>query len=235
MGIIIFVIIQVLLFTAGWLSAIRQSPEGKNERLPLVYRILLSVSLLISSLFAFLNTHSLYSTWVLCGMMSSFLGDLAMAEVLPFKNRLTGGMLFFGAAHVLYITSYINTIHFYGLKLINPSFAIPLSLYGILIGAAWSILIRNPEKNKLINAGSLVYAAWLGFMASCAAELAILLRGTWWLTSAGALLFAMSDLTIGLTKIGKKEYKNPEIFIWLTYVTGQAGIIYAPWINSLIH
>lgn len=234
MELVLFIMAQVLLFTAGWLSAIKQSPDGINARLPLVYRILLSISLLISSLFAFLNTHSIYSMWVLLGMLSSFLGDLAMAEVLHFKNRLIGGMLFFGIAHMLYITSYIMTIHQYGLKLLNPTFAIPLSLYMILITASWIILIRNPERGTLLNAGSFLYAMWLGFMASCAAELALLVGNTWWLTSAGALLFAMSDLTIGLTMIGKRKFRNPEIFIWATYVAGQAGIIYSPWIHSLL-
>lgn len=235
MKVVLFVMVQILLFTAGWLSAARKSSISLNVRLPLIYRILLSASLLISSLFAFLNTHSLYSMWVLLGMLSSFLGDLAMAEVLPFKNRLAGGMLFFGIAHMLYITSYIGTIHQYGLKLLNPTFAIPVSLYGLLIIVSWFIFVRSPENSTFINIGSFVYAIWLGFMASCAAELAILLGSAWWLTSAGAFLFAMSDLTIGITKLGKKKFKNPEIFIWLTYVAGQAGIIYTPWIHSLFH
>lgn len=231
----ILIILKIIIFLKGWQAAVSQSAGGTNARLPIICRVLLSLLLVTASLFAYLYTRSICSRWVLLGMLASFLGDLSMAEIIPFKNRLAGGMFFFGIAHILYIISYAETARSYGMKLFNPGFAAPLLLYGLVAGLLWAFLVRNPENGVFINAASAVYAMWLGFMASCAAELGILLNGCWWITSLGALLFTMSDLTIGATGIGKRHFKNPEIFIWLTYVAGQAGIIYAPWIGILFN
>ena len=97
----------------------------------------------------------------------------------------------------------------------------------ILIG--WSFLIRNPKQKKALYIGGLAYGLWIGIMASFALSLAITLGGTWWMAAAGALLFAVSDAIIGVTKIGGISFRYSEIWVWLTYVLGQMGIIYAGW------
>jgi YhhN-like protein. len=164
-------------------------------------------------------------------MAASFLGDLAMAEIIPFNNRIVGGMLLFGIAHILYIISYTKAARFLGGMLIDISFIIPAFLYGIIAVYAWFFHIRSSKISYSVNAASLVYSLWLSFMASTALQLAIKFGSRWWAAAAGAFLFVLSDFIIGVSMIGKTKFKSPEIFIWFTYLAGQAGIIYAPWIS----
>ena len=43
--------------------------------------------------------------------------------------------------------------------------------------------------------------------------------------------FYISDTIIGITDIGRAALKRPHLWIWLTYVLGQMGIIYGVWIG----
>jgi len=57
------------------------------------------------------------------------------------------------------------------------------------------------------------------------------LGGWWWIIPLGAVLFYISDTIIGITDIGRVMLKRPHLWIWLTYIMGQMGIIYGVWLG----
>jgi hypothetical protein len=175
----------------------------------------------------------MYSQWVFLGMLASFGGDLIMARLIRLPNRLIGGMVAFGIAHGLYITAYVQTIQANAAALPNSGLWLGLALYGLFTVGGWWFLIRNPQKETAINIGALVYGLWISTMASFALALATALGGAYWITALGGLLFVSSDFIIGATDIHGIQLKNANDWIWLTYVAGQMGIIYAAWVWSL--
>ena len=230
-------LVQIALFVGGILGPWRDAPERKNNgRLPLVARMLLSFSLLVAALLiwlfqpdrpASLGIGQPYVQWVLFGMFASFIGDLIMARLIPTPNRLIGGMIAFGIAHALYITAYVQTLRANAAELPNTGLWIGLGLYGVISIFGWWLLIRNPARGTAINLGALVYGVWIGAMASFALALAVGLGGGWWIAALGGLLFVASDFIIGITDIRGIALKNANDWVWLTYVAGQMGIVYA--------
>ena len=92
-------------------------------------------------------------------------------------------------------------------------------------------LYRNPSPGDLdyeiVNVGALVYGSWIAVMAAFALGMAAALGGGWWLAVLGGLSFVVSDFLIGITDIGGVDIENANDWIWLTYLAGQMGIIYA--------
>lgn len=206
------------------------SDDPKKIRLPLPARIILSFSLVLA---AFLISFSLRNTvgyLVFLGMAISCLGDLFNAEVIPLPVPLLGGMTAFGVAHCLYIAALNLLIKPTGI-LTSTWFWIGLVAAWMATAIAWRLLIYNPERIPALRYGSLIYALLIGTMAYFTIIVGITLGGWWWLLPLGALFFYISDTIIGVYDIGKTELKKPELWIWLTYVLGQMGIIYGTWIG----
>jgi uncharacterized membrane protein YhhN len=224
---------QLILFAAGILGPWRDAPELKNNgRLPRPIRMLLSFSLLVAAFVIWQSgaKQPAYAQWVCFGMFASFIGDLIMARLIPLPNRLIGGMIVFGIAHALYITAYVQTIQANGAVLPNAGLLFGLVFYMVVTLDGWMFWIRNPLKGTAVNLGALVYGLWIGVMASNALALAAALGGAFWTTALGGLLFVASDFIIGVTDIRGISLKNANDWVWLTYVAGQIGIIYAAWI-----
>lgn len=226
-----FLLVQITLFAIGILGPWRDALELKNNgRLPRPVRMLMSVFLLIAAFGLWQNGGKLmavYSQWVFFGMLASFVGDLMMARLIPLPNRLIGGMVAFGIAHALYITAYVQTIGALDAAVLNSGFWLGAGFYGVVSIVGWLVLIRNPNKSASINIGALLYGTWIGLMASFALALAVVIGGVFWLTALGGLLFIASDFMIGVTDIRGIRIANANDWIWLTYVAGQMGIIYA--------
>ncbi len=223
-------LIQLVLFATGIFGPWRDAPERKtNGRLPLVARMLLSASLVVAAFVIWQSgaRQATYAQWVMFGMLASFIGDLIMARLIPLPNRLIGGMVAFGIAHALYITAYVQTIQANGAMLLNSGLFLGFGFYAVVSIGGWWLLIRNPQKGTAINIGALVYGLWISVMASFALALATAVGGAFWLTALGGLLFVVSDFIIGVTDIRGISLKNANDWVWLTYVAGQMGIIYA--------
>jgi hypothetical protein len=233
MTVVALFLTQIVLFAIGIFGPWRDAPELKNNgRLPRLLRMLLSASLLVAAFVIWQSSGkllSVYSEWVFFGMCASFIGDLIMARLIPLPNRLIGGMLAFGIAHALYIAAYVQTIGALDAAVLNTGFWLGVGFYGVVSVVGWLALIRNPDKSASINLGALVYGAWIGLMASFALALAVVIGGAFWVTALGGLLFIASDFIIGITDIRGIQIKNANDWIWLTYIAGQMGIIYAAW------
>lgn len=229
---ILYTLIAILL--AGVFIATGKKPDAKCKvRLPKPIRILLSILLAFSAFLIWQSSQYayVYCTWVLIGMLLSLIGDLAMAEVIAFHNRMVGGMVFFFLAHCSYITAYIRTLNQSSLPLISWNFIIIFAFLEITVYLVWRYFIMNHEGKQGLNIGSLLYGFCIAFMASTAVSLAVTVGRPWYAAAAGAILFMISDLIIAVTKIGTASFNYSEIYIWVTYVSGQIGIIYSPWLK----
>jgi uncharacterized membrane protein YhhN len=222
---------QVALFVIGVLGPWRDAPEHHtNGRVARPIRMTLSLSLLLAAALVYHHVPlalTRYAGWVLLGMLVSCVGDFIMARIIPVPNRLIGGMAAFGLAHALYITAYLRTLARHGLEFPNAGFWVGLVLYGLLTIIGWQVFIRNPQKRTALNVGALLYGIWIGVMAAAALALATGLGGATWATALGAFAFVVSDFLIGATDIRGARFANANDWIWLTYVLGQMGIIYA--------
>lgn len=230
MLILLLALFQLALFLIGIVGPWRDAPELKNNgRLPRPIRMLLSLSLVVAAWVIWRGNASLpiYAQGVAFGMLASFLGDLIMARLIPLPNRLIGGMIAFGCAHILYVTAYVQTIQARYGEVFNQGLFLGLGFYIVIATFGWLGFIRNPDKDALTNFGALGYGTLIGVMASFALALAVDVGGKFWLTALGGLVFVLSDFIIGVTDIRGVQIRNANDWIWATYVLGQAGIIYA--------
>ncbi|EGL15421.1 lysoplasmalogenase family protein [Paenibacillus sp. HGH0039] len=221
--------VQVILFAAGTGLGMSDARRKSTEvRLPLWVRMLISLTLTAAA-FALWRDDPASSSkeWIFWGMAWSFIGDLSMAGIIPWRHPMIGGMLTFAVAHVFYIAAFAAALHREGLDLMNAGLAVAAVFYGLVLIAAWLLLIRNPDAPRLFNTGSLVYGLWIGAMASAAAAMAWSLGGALWLTAVGGLLFVVSDTIIGAAAIGGRSLRHQGYWVWLTYVAAQMCIVYA--------
>jgi hypothetical protein len=206
------------------------SDDPKQIRLPLPVRVILSLSLVLTAFLISLSLRSAISNLVLLGMILSYFGDMFNAEVIPFPVPLLGGMTAFGAAHCFYIAAFYFLLKPTG-ALIPVYFWICLAAVWLVTTICWRQFIRNPERIPALNFGSLIYALLIGTMTYFAFIVGLILGDWWWIILPGALFFYISDTIIGVTDIGRVALKKPHLWIWMTYVLGQMGIIYGVWIG----
>lgn len=215
----------------GWgLNQGRQivSDDPKKIRLPLIIRIILSLSLVLTALLISLSLRNITGNLLLLGMIFSFIGDLFNAGVIPLKNPRIGGMLAFAPAQILYIAAFYTLLET-GLSLYA---GLILAAFWLAIIISWWFFIRNPEKKLALNLGSLIYSLLLGTMLCFAFITALQLAGWWWMILVGAFLFFISDTIIGITDFGGLAMIRPHLWIWLTYIPAQMGILYGAWLGS---
>lgn len=228
--IILSVLASGQLLLLGWgLDQGRQiiSDNPKEIRLPLPARIILSFSLVITALCISLSLRNLTGNLLLWGMIFSFIGDLFNAGVIPLKNPRIGGMLSFAPTQILYAAAFYSLLEA-GMPLHSR---IILAVFWLALITNWWFFIRNPEKIPALNLGSLIYSLLLGTMLCFALITALQLTGWWWMILAGAFLFFLSDTIIGLTDFGGLAMKKPHLWIWLTYIPAQMGILYGIWLG----
>ncbi|MFD3448175.1 lysoplasmalogenase [Microbacteriaceae bacterium 4G12] len=213
---------QVLLFLIGWGWSVLKTKQGGNWVLPLPVRIVLSFSLTGAALWLWVQDPvSPYKQWVAIGMTLSTVGDLFMAGMIPFANRLIGGMVAFAIAHCFYVTAFVQTGFSWTGAIVG------FVIYGSCLIFGWLFFIRNEKQPALYTIGALVYGLWVGGMACFALALSFAYGGGWWLPAIGGALFVISDSIIGVADIGERKIKHAELWIWLTYVAAQMTIVYS--------
>lgn len=153
---------------------------------------------------------SVYPKLMVIGFACSWIGDV-MLHWDPKTPRIIAGGLGFLTAHVLFITSYIKTEG----SLTGKTTIISARDIFIIIGVfALAVIIYFALKLK---AGKLlvpiaIYAVVLSFMIAKAVDLGIALFDTKpvaaILIPTGAFMFAASDFTLGISFLGKTDFKK---------------------------
>ncbi|UHA71998.1 lysoplasmalogenase [Paenibacillus sp. 481] len=198
-----------------------------ERRFPLAESMLLSISLVTAAAALYvLEVVPAYSLWIAIGMLFSFVGDLSMAQLLPWRNWLIGGMLTFGIGHVFYMIGFANMATQFGGTIWNTGFLIATFIALIVHTIGWTKWVRNDRQPRILNIGSYLYGLWVAGTAVFAFAMWWALDGLWWLPAIGGVLFVLSDLIIGYTDIGQRRVPNHRLWIWITYVAAQACIVY---------
>lgn len=207
-----------------------QPDAARRNRLPRPARMMLSATLLLAALL-WLRVDSQggllrYGAWIVLGMALGLLGDLFMAGLLVRKPRnLPFGILAFGLGHLAYTYAFWTLGRTLGLG------AGPVWLWSWLLtlGAGlllWTLLLRQPARGLVLNAGTLVYALLIALMSGTAFAVA-LQTSTLWPLAAGAALFMVSDFVLGREIMRGSRFPFVGDVIWVTYTAAQMLIVYA--------
>lgn len=199
--------------------------QGRH-RIPLLVRMVSSAILVVCGLVlardrAAEQSGDRSAALMAAGMGCGFVGDLAMAQVLPLPNHVIGGMLAFGVGHVLYIRAFVERARRLGQRAVVPTV---MGGAWLIAGAGWWALVRNPSLAPALNYGALVYAALLSSMGGCAVSLATQEQRQRLLALAGPL-FIGSDMLLA-RELFQGVPAGGDI-IWVTYITSQALIVYS--------
>lgn len=162
---------------------------------------------------------------VAVGMSLSFVADLIMAEIIRLPNRVLGGIAVFALAHLAYIAAILLLARALGR---TPAGAMLAGAAVCVLGGAiyWRAAVDSPRAPAALRGGSLLYLAMLGTMTGMALGMAL----TWpalWSLAAGALLFFISDAILGNQIFRDHNWPGVGDVVWVTYILGQAGIVWA--------
>lgn len=166
-----------------------------------------------------------YALLIAVGMSLSFIADLIMAEMIRLPNRVTGGVVVFGLAHLTYIGAYVSGGVVLGL--LRPVLLAGSAVFWVAVGAVvWYRWVRHPSLAPLFNISSLGYTLVIKVMVAVAGALA-LAAGQLWLPFGGALSFFISDMILGNQIFHRHDWPYVSEVVWVTYILGQAGIVWS--------
>lgn len=199
---------------------------NKYRRMPLWTRIVSSAVLVILAWFLMWQVGTRYSVFIAIGMTLGFVGDLYMADLIPWpRPHVLGGMGSFGLGHIAYISGlldYARTNHIAG-----PERWLSWLVWLLIAAVIWYILIyRGAEESQrtILHTAALPYALLLastvGTSMGIAWSIPIL-----WVFTIGAMLFLFSDLLIAIDLFNHKQFYLMGDVIWLTYGPAQMLII----------
>ncbi|HEY53372.1 MAG TPA: hypothetical protein G4N94_07945, partial [Caldilineae bacterium] len=110
-------ILWAMLLFGGF--AFGSDPEKRYRRMPVWTRMASSATLVLAAwswwLFVQHTGAGNYALLIAVGMSFGFLGDLAMAKLLPIRNRVAGGIASFGIGHLFYIAALVGFGNLVGL------------------------------------------------------------------------------------------------------------------------
>jgi len=170
-----------------------------------------------------------YALLVAIGMTFGFLGDLALAGLLPGGRNVIGGITAFGIGHILYITAFLR---FAGqARFDDPRRWVALAIW-LLIGlVGWYVIVyrgaaATGEGVTIIHWIALPYALLLATTAGLATGLA-LADGRFIPLAIGAALFLVSDLILAGDMFSGLSFPLIGDVIWLTYGPAQMLIVFS--------
>jgi hypothetical protein len=220
------------LFIISNLAAIvfgKPSPDRTRRAIPWLQRSTSLQLAIMAWLFWGLGARDTplagYALLIALGMSLSFIADLIMAEIIRLPNRVLGGIVTFGLAHLIYLGAYISggTV----LGLLRPELLIGSAIFWLVVGfAVWYRWVRHPSLAPLSNASSLGYTLLITVMVAGAGAL-VLADGRMWLPFGGAVLFLASDVILGNQIFHRHTWLYVGEVVWVMYILGQAGIVWS--------
>ena len=212
------------LLVGGWLFGQAQKPD--NRRIPAWTRMGSSLALVVAGWsLAWLARHSAAATFsvlIAAGMTLGFLGDLFMAQWLPLKEPVLGGIGAFGLGHITYIVAMLLLAN-------RPGTGLRWAAWGVwlLIGlAGWFVIVYPGTRPAALRWAALPYTLLLASTAGVATGLA--LHSSAFLRLAiGAGLFFVSDLILATELFTAFRFPAMGDAVWLTYGPGQMLMVYS--------
>lgn len=224
--------ILLALFLLSNIAAIafgKPSPDRTRRAIPWLQRSTSLQLAIMAWLFWALGLRetalSLFSLLIAAGMSVSFVADLIMAEILRAPNRVMGGIVVFGAAHITYIAAYAAGGMALGV-MNGPVWAVCIAALVAAGAFLWRTFVSSPSAPPLLNRGALGYTLLITVMVAAALAVSIG-DGRLWPLAAGAGLFLVSDLILGNHIFRQNNWPYVSEAVWLTYIAGQAGIVWS--------
>lgn len=220
------IIIQTAIYI--WGVIINSSTPSGN--LPVPIKICLSLSFVIAAfLIKYFNKPRAYTKFIALGMEFCFMGDLINSNVVPMINSFfvitVASIACFGIGHILFIIAFVKTLKSSGIPVLGMPFYIGIIFYWAITIISWWLLIFPVDKS-FMSYGVLGYGLWVSTMAAFSWPL-VKIKKKYLLVAAGAFMFVVSDIFLGVTGIGGKYVPYRDAIIWATYVLALMGIIYS--------
>ena len=222
----VFVVSNVAALALG-----TPNPTRTRRALPWLQRSTSLQLALLAWVFSLAGRDTALAPWTLgiaIGMSVSFVADLIMAQMIRLPNHVLGGMVVFALAHTAYLWAYVQLGQRLGL-LRAPAVILSLVVFWALGLVLWRRLVYTPTAPAALTYGALGYMLFLAAMTAVAVALT-LAEPRLWTLGPGAVLFLVSDAILGNQLFRKHEWPYVSEAVWLTYIIGQAGIV---WANGL--
>lgn len=220
-------ILWALLLFGGFLLG---KPTGEPlRRMPLWTRMTSSLLLVIATwtwaVLARGTAAQTFAQWLALGMTFGLLGDLSMAGLIPWGQRVLGGIAMFGLGHLFYITALVGFGNSQGLDQAGVRWG--TLLVWLLIGfLGWYLMVFRGQNSTVLHWAALTYALLLASTAGFATGLA-LQAPQFTPMAVGAALFLISDLILAGNLFSGLRFPLLDDVVWLTYGPGQMLIVYA--------
>ncbi len=215
------------LLLGGWLFGSAKKPD--DRRMPAWTRMGSSLVLVIAGWsWAWLARQSpaaRFGVLIAAGMALGFLGDLFLAEWLPLKEPVLGGIAAFGLGHIAYLAAMLLFGNHHGL-------AEPGARWGawgawLLIGVAgWLVIVYPGIQPAALRWAALPYTLLLASTAGLATGLAVQSVAFVPLAIGGGLFF-VSDMILATELFTTFRFPAMGDAVWLTYGPGQMLIVYS--------
>jgi len=166
-----------------------------------------------------------YSLYLAIGMTLGFIGDLFMAQLVPVKAYVLGGIGSFGLGHIVYIIAFAT---FGDANQFNE----PGVRWGALIVwwlvalVGWYFVVFRGQKHTFLHYAALPYALLLATTAGLATGLAAQ-ESVFIPLAIGTALFLLSDLILAAQLFNGLHFKMIGDVVWLTYGPAQMLIVYS--------
>lgn len=168
---------------------------------------------------------STYALLVALGMTFGFLGDLFMAQLIPLKDYVLGGIGSFGIGHIFYIVAFVSFGNQQGLN--EPRARWGALIVWLLIGmVGWYVVVFRGQEPTFLHYAALPYALLLASTAGFATGLA-LQAGGFIPLAIGAALFLLSDLILAAQLFNNLFFPFIGDVVWGTYGPAQMLIVYS--------
>jgi hypothetical protein len=203
--------------------------DSGTHRMPTWTRMASSFTLVIAAWawlwFARGTTADRYSLLIAVGMTLGFVGDLFLAQLLPGREPVLGGIGAFGLGHIAYVAAILSMANRHGLDAPGPRWG-ALAVCLAVGAVGWFLLVSRGNQPALLRWAALPYALLLASTAGFATGLAVQ-AGQFIPLSVGASLFLVSDLILAGQLFSGLFFPLIGDVIWFTYGPGQMLIVFS--------
>ncbi|HON77895.1 MAG TPA: lysoplasmalogenase [Spirochaetota bacterium] len=176
-----------------------------------VFTPLVTMTIIVFGFLSFLVSGiTVFSFLIITGLILSLIGDTLM--MLEEVNYIQHGLLFFLAAHIMYIAAFSGGYSFQAWNIL------PAVLLGLLLVVFYFTIRRKTGKKNIpvlvymIAISAMIFFAVSHFNNGVTTKAAIL--------SIGAVLFCISDTTLAVNQF-IRPVAHSTVFTWLTYGPAQ--------------